>query len=289
MQILVTGGTGTVGSEVVRQLAGTPHDVKVLTRDASKASTLPAGVEAVTGNLLDQGTVRRVFEGIDAVFLINALGQAEANEGLMAVAGMRLAGVKRVVYVSVQHVDAAPWLPHFGSKIGVELAVQRSGIPFTILRPNNFFQNDYWFRDVILQHGIYPQPIGDVGLSRVDVRDIGEAAAVCLTTPDHEGEVYDLVGPRVETGESTARAWSEALGRPVSYGGNDLDAWERQAVQMLPDWLAFDFRLMYDFFQKNGLRASPEAIERQTRLTGHPPRPFDAFARETAAAWAGTA
>ena len=68
------------------------------------------------------------------------------------------------------------------------------------------------------------------------------------------------------------RVWARALGRPVVYGGDDLEAWEKQSLQYMPDWLVFDFKQMYDFFQKQGLKASPEAIERQTKLLGHTPR-----------------
>ena len=85
MRILVTGGTGLVGSQIVRDLAGGAHHVDVLTRDPSKARNLPAGVTAVAGNLLEPATVRRIFAGVDAVFLLNAVSQTEANEALMAV------------------------------------------------------------------------------------------------------------------------------------------------------------------------------------------------------------
>src|SRR5687767_232391 len=186
MNILVTGGTGTVGSQVVRELAARGgHSVKVLTRDPGKVTGLPAGVEAVAGNLLEPASVRQVFTGVDAVFLLNPVSQTETSEALMAVTAMRNAGVKRVVYVSVHHVDGAPWLPHFGSKIGVEEAIKKSGMEYTILRPNNFYQNDYWFKDVLQQYSVYPQPIGSAGLSRVDTRDIGEAAAIALTEGGH--------------------------------------------------------------------------------------------------------
>ena len=56
---------------------------------------------------------------------------------------------------------------------------------------------------------------------------------------------------------------------------------------MLPDWMVFDFRHMYAHFQQEGLKATPEALERQTKLIGHAPRSFAAFAAETAAAWQG--
>ena len=284
MSILVTGGTGTVGSAVVKELTRKGVDVKVLTRDPAKLSAAP-GVTAVQGNLLEPATVRRVFDGVESVFLLNPVSQTEASEALMAISGMRAAKVARVVYLSVHHVEKAAWLPHFGSKVGVEAALQVSGLPFTILRPNNFYQNDYWFKDVLLQYGVYPQPLGGVGVSRVDVRDIAAAAAIALTSSGHEGQSYDLVGPEAVTGASTAASWSAALGKPITYAGDDLDAWEKVQLQYLPDWMVFDFRHMYAHFQKEGLIASDEAIARQTKLLGHAPRGFDAFASESAAAW----
>src|SRR5207245_11667992 len=100
---------------------------------------------------------------------------------------------------SVHHGQDAPHVPHFGSNVAVEAAIAASGIPHTVIRPNNYYQNDEWFRDVMLQHGVYPQPIGEVGLSRVDVRDIAEAAAIALTEPGHDGKTYNLVVPEAVT------------------------------------------------------------------------------------------
>jgi uncharacterized protein YbjT (DUF2867 family) len=287
MSILVTGGTGTVGSQVVQELAKRGVAPKVLTRDPAKAKGLPAGATAVKGNLLEVESVRQVFKGIESVFLLNPVGLTEAAEALMALTQMRIDGVKKVVYLSVHHADGAAYLPHFGSKVGVEEAIKRSGLAYTILRPNNFYQNDYWFKDVILQHGVYPQPIGSNGLSRVDVRDIADAAAVALTTDKADGQTFDLVGPERVTGESTARIWSEVLGKTITYGGDDLDAWEKAALQMLPDHMVFDFKEMYRHFQHHGLKATAEAVERQTQLLGHAPRDFRTFALETARAWTG--
>src|SRR5688500_2952062 len=112
MNILGTGGTGTVGSHVVRELAARGgHSAKVLARDPGKVTGLPAGVEAVAGNLLEPASVRRVFQGVDAVFLLYPVSQTETSEALMAVSGMRESQVKRVVYLSVQDVERAAWLP----------------------------------------------------------------------------------------------------------------------------------------------------------------------------------
>lgn len=285
MKVLVLGGTGMVGSQVVQELLARNVDVQVLTRNAEKAASLPEGAQAVIGDLLNPHAVRPLFDGVDGVFLLNPVSISEASEGLFAVNNARMAGVKRIVYMSVHNLDSAIHLPHFGSKLPIELAVKASGIPYTILRPNNFYQNDYWLKDVLLQYGVYAQPIGNVGLSRVDVRDIAEAAAIALTTDGHEGETYNLIGPDIHTGQTTADVWSQELGRPIAYGGDDLDAWEQQSLQYMPGWMVFDLKLMYEFFQKEGLKATAEDIERQTKLLGHAPRGFEEFARETAAMW----
>ena len=285
MKVLVIGGTGTVGSQVARELLARGAEVSVLTRSAENAGKLPAGARAVTGDLLDPKTVRSVFAGQDGVFLLNPVSATETHEGLMAINGVRMAGVKRLAYLSVHNVDAAPHLPHFGSKVAVEFAIKASGVSFTILRPNNFYQNDYWFKDALLASGVYPQPIGNVGISRVDVRDIAEAAAIALTAGGHEGQTYNLVGPQPCTGTGTAQVWGRALGKAIVYAGDDLDAWEAQSLQYLPPWMVFDFRLMYAFFQKDGLKATAADIQRQTGLLGHAPRSFEDFATETARAW----
>jgi uncharacterized protein YbjT (DUF2867 family) len=283
MKALVLGGTGTVGSQVVRELLARGAEVSVLTRDPKKS--LQAGARAVVGDLLDPGTIRTAFPGHDAVFLLTALSAGECHEGLMAVNGCRLGGVKKIVFLSVHRVDEAPHLPHFGAKLPIETAIKASGIPFTILRPNNFFQNDVWYKDVMLGADVYPQPFGDAGLSRVDVRDIAEAAAIALTTGAAENETVNLVGPDLLTATGTAATWGGVLGRKIAYAGNDLDAWEKQSLAFLPAFMVFDFRLMYAFFQEKGLKATPADLERVTALLGHPPRRFDEFAAETARSW----
>ena len=283
MNVLVLGGTGTVGSQVVRELLKRGADVSVLTRDVKKA--LAAGVRPVAGDLLDPSTIRSAFSGHDAVFLLNAVSATECHEGLMAVNGCRLGGVKKVVYLSVQDADRAPHLPHFGAKLPIETAIKGSGIPFTILRPNNFYQNDAWYKDAMLGYDVYPQPFGDIGLSRVDVRDIAEAAAIALTTDAAKNETVNVVGPDVLTATATAATWGGVLGRKIAYGGNDLDAWEKQSLAYMPAFMVFDFRLMYAYFQEKGLKAAPADVARLTALLGHAPRRFDEFAAETARAW----
>lgn len=289
MKILVLGATGTVGSHVVRELLARQQAVRVLTRDPDKARPLGPDVETIRGDLLDPATLRTLYSGVDGAFLLNAVSQTETSEGLMAVSAAMESELQRLVYMSVQHADRAPHLPHFGSKLGIEAAVKASGVAWTILRPSNFFQNDLWLRDALLQRRVYPQPLGDVGVSRVDTRDIAELAAIALTQAGHEARTYDVVGPRALTGAQVAEIWSAALGRTIAYAGHDLGAWEKQSLQYLPPWLVYDFKLMYRHFQQHGLRGTDADLATLTRVLGHAPRRFEDFAAETATSWAGEA
>lgn len=285
MKHLILGGTGTVGSEVVKGLLAKNEKVKVLTRSQEKADTLPAGAEAIIGDLMNTKTYENIFSDFDNLFLLNALNQTELQEGLAALNEAKRARAKRIVYLSVHDVGKGPGIPHFASKIVIENALKQSGVPYVIIRPNNFYQNDYWFKEAILNFGVYPQPIGDIGLSRVDTRDIGQAAVNALTSPAFENETYTLAGPDSLTGKNCAEIWSKALGKKIQYGGNDLNAWEKQALEMLPAWLVYDFKLMYAMFQDKGLRATDKQLKETKKIIGASPIKYSVFVKDTVSLW----
>lgn len=287
MNVLVLGATGTVGGLVTRQLLDRGARVSTLTRSAERAATLPSGVKAHVGDLNAPHDIGAAFTGADAVFLLNAVSATETQEGLFALALAKQHDVRKLVYLSVQYPERAAHLPHFGSKAAIEMAIKQSALDYAILQPNNFYQNDYWFKDVLLQYGVYPQPLGAAGVQRVDVRDIADAAVAAIDSAAASRQTYVVAGPTVETGASTAATWSTHLGRPIAYAGDDLEAWEQTNLQYLPAWMVFDFKMMYAHFQAHGLQATPAEMEATERLVGHPARSFDAFAAETAAAWKG--
>ncbi|MCL4845368.1 MAG: NmrA family NAD(P)-binding protein [Acidobacteria bacterium] len=285
MSILVTGGTGAVGSNVVRNLIARSRTPRVMTRSPEKAAQVPAGAVGVVGDMGRPETLGPALAGIERVVLITALSEREEQEGLAVVTAAAAASVKRIVYMSVHDVHKVPEAPHFASKTAIQAAIERSGLEWTFVMPNNFYQNDYWFQQPITQYGVYPQPIGERGCQRVDTRDIADAMTTAVLEDGHAGERYPLVGPEVWTGTSTAAAWSRHLGREVRYGGDDLDAWAAQAGQMLPAWLVADLKIMYGAFQKTGLPATDADLAQQERILRRSPRRFDDFAAETAAAW----
>jgi uncharacterized protein YbjT (DUF2867 family) len=282
MSYLVLGGTGTVGSAVVKGLVEKGERVRVLTRSQERAATLPEGAEPVVGDLRDPDSYGRVFDGARRIFLLNAVVDTELQEGLAAVNEAKRVNAERVVYLSVHDVEKGPHIPHFASKIAIEKAIKDLGLTYTILRPNNFYQNDFWYVQALTEYGVYPQPIGERGCSRVDIRDIAEAAVNALTEDGHENLTYALVGPEPLTGSGTAQIYGEAMGREIAYAG-DLESFRQQARQMVPAWMVYDFTLMYGLFQEQGLVATDVQVAESERVVGHPPRAFRDFAQELVA------
>lgn len=287
MTILVTGATGTVGRHVVDQLLTRGADVRALVRDTAKAN-LPAGVATVQGDLLDVDAVRGALSGVSTLFLLNAVVPDEFTQALIVLNAARESGIERIVYLSVIHADVSVNVPHFAGKFGVERMIERMGMAATILRPAYFMQNDLTVRDVVREHGIYPMPVGAKGLAMVDARDIGEVAALELIRRERAAaplplDRINLVGPDTLTGPDLAAIWSEVLGRPVAYPGDDIAGFERNLRQFMPGWMAYDMRLMGGRFLTDGMVPEAGDVERLTALLGRPLRSYRDFADEAAA------
>lgn len=287
MTILVTGATGRVGRQVVHQLANRGADVRALVRDPAKAD-FPAGVNVVQGDMLDLDSLRRAFAGVRTLFLLNAVAGDEFTQALLALNVARESGVERVVYLSVMHAERFVNVPHFAVKSGAERMIEQMGFSATILRPAYFMDNEHMVKDVIVNHGVYPMPIGSKGVAMVDTRDIAEVAAIELIRRDAAPgklpiEILNLVGPDTLTGPELASIWSETLGRPVTYGGDDPTGFERNLTNFLPKWMAYEMRLMAERYVSDGMVPQAGDVERLTALLG---RPLGSY-RDFAAALAG--
>jgi len=288
MTILVTGATGTVGRNVVEQLVKRGADVRALARDPAKAN-LPAGVTVVQGDLLDVDALRGALKGVSTLFLLNAVVPDEFTQALIALNLAREAGIERIVYLSVIHSDRYVNVPHFAGKFGVERMIEQMGFNATILRPAYFMNNDLTIKDVVTGYGIYPMPIGSRGLAMIDVRDIGEIAALELIRRERAATPLpltriNLVGPDTLTGAKVAAIWSQVLGRTIAYPGDDTAGFEKNLRQFMPSWMAFDMRLMSERFLTEGMIPEAGDVERLTALLGRPLRSYRDFAAEIAAA-----
>jgi uncharacterized protein YbjT (DUF2867 family) len=281
--ILVTGGTGHVGTEVVKELLKRKAKVRILVRKVGAPA--PAGAEVVVGDLLDPLSMRKALQGVGKLYLLNAVAPDELTQGLIAYDLAKTMKLEQVVYHSVFRTEHFKDIPHFAAKLAIESALRAFAVPFTIIRPNYFFQNDAALQEALTKAGVYPTPIGPVGISAVDIRDIAEAAAIALTADGHLGKTYNLNGPDVLSGPKLAAIWSGQLGREVRYTGGNLDEFEEQLRTQAPAWLAFEIRMMFQGYHERGFVAEAGDVEALTTLLGHTPRRYEDFAGETVRAW----
>jgi uncharacterized protein YbjT (DUF2867 family) len=243
------------------------------------------GVEVIVGDLLDPVSIERALQGVDKLYLLNAVTPDELTQGLIAYDLAKKHKLSQVVYHSVFRVEHFKDVPHFASKLAIESAIREFDVPFTIIRPNYFFQNDASFKDILTKMSVYPNPLGLVGISAVDIRDIAEATAITLMSDKHFGKTYNVNGPAILSGPRAASIWSEVLGKEIKYAGDNLDTFEAQMRKHAPSWAAFDIRMMFQGYLERGFVAEDGDAATLTKLLGHEPRAYEDFAHETMREW----
>ena len=288
MKVLVTGATGTVGGELVKALLQRGAHVRALTRKQHKPGTFPGAVEIALGDLSDPVSVAEAIKGVDKLFLLIGNVPDEFTQALTAYGLAKKAGLKHLTYLSVFKADQFLEVPHFAAKHAVEEAIRAGGMPYTILRPGYFVQNERRLKPVLTGAGVYPVPAGNQGLAVVDVRDIAEVAAISLTEEGHEGKTYDLASSEMLTGPAAAATWSNLLGKKITYAGHgDFDGFEAQLRKTgSPSWIAYDIRVMFQGYVERGLSNTEDQTARFASLLGHQPRTYGSFAEELAKEWA---
>ena len=271
MKVLVTGATGNVGSVVVAELLKRGAEVRALIRKPDADHKLPASVEVAIGDLLDPVSIEEAMKGVDKLFLLNAVVADELTQALIAYGIAKRIGLKHVTYLSVFKVQEFRDVPHFASKLAVEGALREFGVPYTILRPGYYMQNDIGLKDALTGPGLYPMPLGTAGIA--------------LTEKGHEEQTYDIVAPSLISGPGNAALWSKLLGKEIKYTGHDFDQWEKSMRARMPSWSAFDLRMMLQAYFDRGFASTETEVERLAKLLGHTPRSYEEFATETAQTW----
>jgi uncharacterized protein YbjT (DUF2867 family) len=287
--ILVVGSTGTIGSSVVRALAN--YDVEVTALGSKRrGKELPANATFVEGDVRDIDFMRQLVARSRTVFLLHPVVNDESTRSVLTLSLIRDAGVERVVYLSMQSSDTWTDVPHAAAKFAAERMIEDRKVPATILRPHYFFQNDTGLRELLVEQDLYPMPIGAIGISMVDARDVGEVAAIELAKREKSAqplptETIQIAGPHTLTGESISKLWSDVLGRTVRYVGDDLASFEKQVRAQMPPDMAYDLVLMFRRFQEQGYLDRGNAAKELAKRLGRPLRTYRAFAEERKAEW----
>ena len=280
--ILVTGANGTVGSAVVPALLARGASVRVLVRDAAKAtSAFGDGVEVVEGDLSDVAAFEAALDGVDKVFLNTPSldGFVDLQRPLIDAAAR--AGVAHLVRLSVMGADADSPISYSRGHAALDAHLTSSSVPWTILAPSGFFQNLLSSADTIKQGAIYGSA-GDGAVGFIDARDIGEVAAAVLTGEGYAGTTHVLTGGAAITYSDVAAAFQAELGHDVAYVDIPPEAFgENLRGFGLPASQVQDILGLFAVF-KAGYAATvtPDVAQ----VLGRPPRSIADFAHDYRAA-----
>jgi len=282
MKVLVTGATGNVGAQVVRELVQRGIPVRAFVRDPDKAAQmLGPDVEVAVGDLAP------ALAGTDRLFLAcgNTEGQIEYECAVIDAAAA--AGITRVVKLSGPDASAGSPLIFERWHAAIEQHLDASGLPRVLLRPRTYMTNLLAYARTVAQTGMIFAPAGTAAISFVDPRDVAEAAAECLIGAGHDGRTYTLTGPEAVTFEGVARELSAATGRAVTYVGvSDEDARQAMIADGLPPMLADAIVAIFAAQRSGSMATTTDAVR---NLTGREPRTIAQFAEDFAGIFAPAA
>jgi len=217
MTIAVTGASGQLGRLVVAKLkAAAPNETIVaLARDPAKVADL--GVEARAFDYDAPASLAATLAGVDTLLLISANEPGKrAVQHANVIAAAKAAGVKRIVYTSLLKADASA-ISLAEEHRATEAAIAASGLPHTILRNGWYTENYAGGIAGALAHGALIGAAGEGRISAAPRADYAEAAVAVLTTPGHEGKVYELAGDDAFTLADLAAAVSAHTGKTIPY------------------------------------------------------------------------
>ena len=285
-RILVTGATGNVGRELVRILAERGAAVTAAVTSEEKAKALEAqGVSAEVFSFSDDESLKRIMEGKKRLFLLVPFQESMKRWGLNALAAARAAGVEHVVRSSGLLADTEAHFQLGKVHGGIDDALEKSGLPFTILRPNSFMQNYVNFHSPeIRAQSRFSVPEADARVSLIDARDIAACAAAVLLDPaEHAGKTYLLTGPEALSCADVAAVLTEQAGRPIAYRPlSEEQAREAWLGAGLPEWNVNMLLGLARQVREGVMALVTGAVK---HLAGRDPIPFRQFARDFRRSW----
>lgn len=274
-KVLVVGASGAVGGEITKILKAEGHEVVEAT---SREATRPGQVHL---NLVTGEGVKDAFRNIDRAFFLSPPGIADQYAILKPlIDAAQAAQLEKVVLMTALGANAVESSPFRQA----EIALEKSGVPFNIIRPNWFLQNfhTFWLGG-IKRAGKILLPVGQAKVGFIDARDIAAVAAKLLVNDELQNQAFDLTGGEAFDHDQVAAALSQAAGRKIVYEEISPAAMKEGLLGAgLPEDYA-DFMLVILGALKAGYAAA--VTDSVQKITGRAPRTLAGYAKDFAAAW----
>ncbi|PCI88247.1 MAG: ergot alkaloid biosynthesis protein [Hyphomicrobiales bacterium] len=278
-KILVTGGTGNTGAQVVKRLYEMGHEPIVASRSGAK--TLE-DVEAVKFDWLDKNTYAKALEGIEAVYLVAPALVAEPGSIMSDFINIaKKANVKRFVLLSASLIDCGG--PAMG-QVHQKLAEDKQ-IEWCVLRPSWFMQNfsKQQHLATIKDEGKIYAATEDGKIAFIDADDIAEVAAFALTVENSFNDDLILTGPEALSYGQAADIISSAIDKPVSHIKLTVE-------ELTQRWQSFGLDEGYAQMLSGMDGVIKDGVEDRTtnsvlNITGKPPRSLAQFVQQNMGVW----
>ena len=269
-KILVLGATGNVGQALVQALLSKGEQVKA----ASRSGKPVGAAEGVVFDLAKPETFAAALDGVDRAYIMLPTGYVSAKELLLPVIEAAATRGIKLVLQSVLGVDADDSIPYRQ----VEIALEKSGTPYVILRPNWFADNFHTFWKAGIDHGRIAVPAGEGKSSFIDARDIADSAAGALTSDEFNGLAFNLTGPEALGYADAAALLSHVTGKRIAYQAID----DAEFVNILtgsgvPEDYAEFLASIFHPVREGWTAAVTSDVE---TLTGKRPRSLETYARD---------
>jgi uncharacterized protein YbjT (DUF2867 family) len=279
-RVLVIGGTGNVGRQVVRQLRGTGARFRVMTRNPDAAG-LPSQVEVVRGDLTVPETLDRCLEDVDTVFLVWVAPPAAAPGALERIANH----ARRIVFLTAPLKTPHPFFqqpnPSRDMVERIERLIETSGLEWTFLRAGMFAGNARHFWGPQIRTGdVVRWPYLDAPTAPTDERDLAAVAVRTLCEDGHARAEYVVTGPQSLTQAEQVHTIGRAIGRSLRVEEISPDAARSELLPVLGS-LTFVNTLLSAWAAAIGEPAFVTST--CADVTGAPPRTFLEWATDHAA------
>lgn len=279
-KILVFTATGQVGSALCGELLARGHEVSGVTRsDAAAGRLIQRGITPVVGDIRNLDELGPRLAGFDAVFLASSDAQNQDRTEAALIKCLRDNGTPHLVKLSAQSAGLNPPVSFGVQHRTVELALEQSGLAFTILRPTFFQQSLLLMAGDVAKKKAITAPMGKGRTAMVDVRDIAAVASHCLTGPGHAGRTYTLTGPQAHGFADVAEKLTELLGLKIGYTSPPVPI-ARLVMPFLTGMTRWKTNLLVDLMVAIRHGAQQQVTTDVADVTGREPRTLHAFLKE---------
>ncbi|MDN5845448.1 MAG: SDR family oxidoreductase [Candidatus Nitrosocosmicus sp.] len=283
--ILVIGATGTLGSEVVKQLSNDSTNplIRAAVHSIENAKKIDfPGVDLIQIDYNEPDTLTKAFSGVDRLFLLTHPSPNTVEQEFNMIKEAKKVGVKHIVKQSVMGADDD------NSEVELirlhreaEKLVEESGVEYTFLRPNEFMQNFITFHGPVIKNtNAFYLPMGNAEVSIVDVRDIAAVAVKALTKKDLENvsnKAFTITGPNALSYNKIAELLSTATNKKIEYINiSEEDARSGMKEAGMNDWLINAILELNGYFREGHASQVTSIVE---DITGKSAKTFDEFAR----------